>query len=80
MFKNLILTTLLTTFFFAITPKATYAYIDLGSGSYMFQLAIGFLLGSIFTLKVFGKKILDSTKSAISAKKKDAKNKKAPTP
>lgn len=77
---RVIFTGLLLTSYFVLTPQTTYAYIDLGSGSYMLQVVIGFLLGSIFTLKVFGKKILESSKSAISARKKNAKDRKNPAP
>jgi len=38
--------------------QSVYAYIDPGTGSYMIQLAIAGLLGGIFTLKMFWKKIL----------------------
>jgi len=37
--------------------KKLYAYLDPGSGSYIFQLLLGVLFGFIFTLKSFWKKI-----------------------
>ena len=37
--------------FLAVINETAYAYIDPGSGSYMFQLIMGFLLGLIFTVK-----------------------------
>lgn len=39
-------------FFFWIIPKEAYAYLDLGSGSFIFQLIIGALLGMCFAIKV----------------------------
>ena len=35
-----------------------YAYIDLGTGSYMLQLMIGSLLGAAYVLKVYWRKVL----------------------
>ena len=37
--------------FLAVINETAYAYVDPGSGSYMFQLIMGFLLGLIFTVK-----------------------------
>jgi len=40
-----------------ILVQNAYAYLDLGSGSYIFQLIIGALLGVLFSLKVFWTRI-----------------------
>lgn len=38
-----------------------YCYIDLGTGSYLFQILIGVLMGAVFFLKIF----LDKVKEYI---------------
>ena len=43
---------------FLFTDRAQ-AYIDLGSGSYFFQVLIAALFGFLFTAKVYWKKIKD---------------------
>lgn len=42
--------------YFLLT-ELTYPYIDPGSGSYVIQLAIAFLLGSLAMLKIYWSKI-----------------------
>lgn len=44
------------TVFGCFQPSA-YAYLDPGSGSYLFQILLSFILGAIFSLKIFWKKI-----------------------
>jgi len=39
-------------------PKNAYAYLDPGTGSYIFQFVIAIILGLIFSLKLFWKKIV----------------------
>jgi hypothetical protein len=46
--------------FYSVFPKPVYAYIDLGSGSYFFQLILGALLGIGFAIKIYWKKIKSS--------------------
>ena len=38
-------------------PTQAYAYLDPGTGSYIFQLAIGFFLGGLFAIKISWYKI-----------------------
>jgi len=40
-----------------VTYDYAYAYIDPASGSYILQLLLASLLGALFTLKIFWKKI-----------------------
>ncbi|OGH05848.1 MAG: hypothetical protein A2W22_00970 [Candidatus Levybacteria bacterium RBG_16_35_11] len=44
-------------FLFYLFPKMAYAYIDLGTGSYILQILIATLLGAIVTLRTFWTKI-----------------------
>lgn len=52
-------------------PSA-YAYLDPGSGSYLFQILLAFALGALFSLKVFWKKITGSFKRIFPKKKNPA--------
>ena len=36
-----------------VSTESSYAYIDPGSGSSLFQLLFGIILGSLFALKMF---------------------------
>jgi hypothetical protein len=40
-----------------LLPENAYAYIDLGTGSYLLQFLIGGLLGALFAIKIFWHKI-----------------------
>ena len=40
-------------FVFLILDENAYAYLDLGTGSYILQLLIGALFGTMFTIKIF---------------------------
>lgn len=39
-------------------PGLAYAYLDPGTGSYFFQLMLGFLVGAAFTVKLYWQKII----------------------
>lgn len=41
-----------------IFPVSAYCYIDLGTGSYILQVAIASLVGALFTLKIYWKKVV----------------------
>lgn len=45
------------------------AYIDPGTGSYVLQIAIAFLVGLAFSIKVFWKKIAAFLRKTFAAKK-----------
>jgi len=53
--KSLFVLTLL--FWILTFPRDTYAYLDPGSGSYIMQIIIGFILGTLVGVKIFWKKI-----------------------
>jgi hypothetical protein len=42
-----------------VCPQEAHAYIDLGSGSYLIQAVIAIVLGMLFTLKNYFRRILD---------------------
>lgn len=43
-------------FLFAL-PRYSEAYIDPGTGSYLLQIVVGFIFGSLLTLKIFYRNI-----------------------
>lgn len=40
-----------------VLSQKAYAYVDPGTGSYIFQVMIAFLVGGLFAVKLFWKKI-----------------------
>ncbi len=56
--------------FFLVFPADVYAYLDLGSGSYIIQVLFGTLLGSIFAIKVYWKNIKTMISNLFSKEKK----------
>ncbi len=46
--------------------KNSYAYLDPGTGSYIFQLLIAGIIGGIFSLKIFWTKIKSFFKNLFS--------------
>ena len=51
--------------------KTAAGYIDPGTGSYVLQIAIAFLVGLAFSVKVFWKKISAFVRKTFSGKKGD---------
>lgn len=49
---------ILILFFMVIFPSEVYAYLDLGSGSFVTQLVIAFILGGIYKARNFRNKVL----------------------
>ena len=77
---NLIkLTFLVLTFFLASTGRA-HAYLDLGTGSYIFQVLVASAFGGLFVAKTFWKQIIyffsnifSRNKTGLSRKKNNGK-------
>lgn len=63
MFKISIIVIVLSLLMF---PKQAYAYLDPGSNSYLFQMAVASFLGIVFTVKVFFKRIADFVRNLLS--------------
>jgi len=55
--KHLIFSIFLFGFLFLIVTHEAYAYIDPGTGSYIFQLIMAGLFGVAFTVKIFWRNI-----------------------
>jgi hypothetical protein len=56
--------------FFVIlfTPTLASAYLDPGTGSYFFQLFIAFLVGALYSIKLFWNKIVHFLKGLFKIK------------
>jgi len=50
-------------------PQDAFAYLDPGTGSYIFQLLIATFIGGIFTIKMYWRKIKNYFGNIISRKK-----------
>jgi hypothetical protein len=61
---------LIVIFLFLITGQHAFAYLDPGTGSYMLQLTIAFLVGVLFWVKLYWKKIAAFLRTALFKKKK----------
>ena len=44
-------------FIYSISPRPAHAYLDPGTGSYIFQILIAGLVGGLFAVKIFWKRI-----------------------
>jgi hypothetical protein len=69
-FARLITILVVLTLFYLIPPLKAYAYLDPGTGSYIFQLIIAALLGGLFAVKLFWNKIKISLKNLLSKRGK----------
>ena len=56
-FGRLITAYVVVVFFYLIFPLKVYAYLDPGTGSYIFQLIIAAFVGGLFAAKLFWNKI-----------------------
>jgi hypothetical protein len=55
--KRMLTICLLVTFFYLGFPSFAHAYLDPGTGSYIFQLLIAGIVGLAFLVKVYWKRI-----------------------
>lgn len=51
--------------------KVNYAYLDPGTGSYIFQIIIATVIGGFFAIKLFWQKIISFFKKLFSINKKN---------
>lgn len=51
-----------------LAPTEAHAYLDPGTGSYLFQLLVAFFLGALFTLKLYWAKVKGLFKSLLAKK------------
>jgi hypothetical protein len=50
-------------------PDASFAYLDPGTGSYILQMAVAAILGSLFAIKMFWKRIIAFVKGLFGGDK-----------
>ncbi len=48
---------LITSILLVVTVRPAYAYIDLGSGSYIIQILLASIFASLFALKMFWRRV-----------------------
>lgn len=54
--NNLLIWVILVVLFF-VFPKNAYAYLDPGTGSYVLQIILAFVIGGLCSLKLYWKRI-----------------------
>lgn len=64
----------ITTDWVITDPGKIYAYLDPGSGSYFLQLLIASLMGGLFALGVFRKKVIAFFRRLITGRSDDEEN------
>ena len=67
--KHILRLIFVVTVFILLNPQNSYAYIDPGTGSYVIQILIASVLGGLFMLKGFYRKIIDFFKTLFAGKK-----------
>ena len=72
-FTSLITTLVVLALFYLVFPQRAYAYIDPGTASYILQLTIGALLGGLFAIKIYWRKINTFFVNLFSKRQKDEK-------
>lgn len=72
--EHLITLTVLVAFLYLMLPQEAYAYLDPGTGSYMFQLAIAVLAGGLFAVKLYWGRIKTFFGSLFLKRKNGGKN------
>lgn len=55
--------------FIFVFPKNSYAYLDPGTGSYIFQIVIAGFIGGLFVFKIYWNKIKTSLRNLFSKEK-----------
>jgi len=58
------------TLFVLFNPKKVHAYIDPGTGSYIFQIILATTLGGLVAIKLYWKKIIMFIKNPFNKKQK----------
>lgn len=51
---------------YALVPETAHAYLDPGSGSYIFQMILAVLVSAVFALKVYWKKLTSFLSQLVS--------------
>lgn len=70
-FRQLATVVFLFSLLYLVFPQRVYAYLDPGTGSYILQLVIAFLLGGSLVIRIYWKKIKTYLANLLSKKQKD---------
>ncbi len=73
-FKNKFHVIGMTVLIIALAFQNAHAYIDPGTGSYLFQILIATFIGAFFTIKIYGKKATTYIKNIFFKNFKDNEN------
>jgi hypothetical protein len=60
---------LLILFFFVLFPRPAYAYLDMGTGSYIFQMSVAAFFGVMVALRIYWDKVKTFVSSIFKRKK-----------
>lgn len=68
--SNLLTLVVFLSLFLLLMGQQAYAYLDPGTGSYIFQMLLGLMVGAVFAAKIYWQKLI-SFFSGIFSKKSD---------
>ena len=55
-------------------PRYAHAYLDPGTGSYVFQIAVGAFLGGVFAIKGTWRRVVDFVKRLLPGRDRDERD------
>jgi hypothetical protein len=67
---------LLLVFYLTVLPTKVEAYLDPGTGSYLTQIAIGFLVGGVYMGKRYFRQLVSFFSTLVQRKKRDGQESK----
>jgi len=70
-FRHSITLIVLFAFLYLVFPREACAYLDPGTGSYIFQLAIAVLVGGFFVIKLYWRKVRTFFGNLFSRRQRD---------
>jgi hypothetical protein len=68
--RNIFYSLILTIVVQALLLQNAFAYLDPGTGSYIFQVLVAAVIGGLFTIKIYWRKIKDFVINCFSRKQK----------
>lgn len=71
---NKIITLFIVCLYFFVFSKEAHAYIDPGTGTYIMQLIVAFIIGGVFFIKTYWRKIQTFLANFFSKQSKEGSN------
>lgn len=65
---------LVTIFYLFVLPTRAHAYLDPGTGSYITQILLGFVVGGLYMLKVYWNHLKSLIEKVLGRKKNNDQN------